>query len=415
MRLEPIPTSKYEDYRLSLMFDCYKWDPQFLDNNTVARYALVITEEEHRELAALTEALDKETRAAEVFLNNHQQLTKSLKLTKKLLKDIKGMGNYNPDKHIRLTRYDFHPVTDIAGGWAVSEVNSDVPGGFAEASLMPKVAMEYLHGADGQISDAGRTAYYFKSFGDSMVEAVRSKVKAGGRIMLVHCTCYSDDRQVMEFLGDRLKSEGYSVIYGAVDHVNFKDGRAYSILDGNEGEVDAIFRFTPLEWFKDIKPKRWQGYFNTETVSCNHPVAIYAQTKRFPFVWDVLEANSIAMSTWRRLMPETLEAKAAVGEDYIYKPAYGRVGEGISIREAIDVKEYHKILKDVSRHPSRYVAQRKFTSKALQGENGEEYHVCLGSYAVDGSHGGYYARISKTPRIDSNAADIPVLIERGGA
>ena len=45
-------------------------------------------------------------------------------------------------------------------------------------------------------------------------------------------------------------------------------------------------------------------------------------------------------------------------------------------------------------------------------ENGESFHVCLGSYSVDGEHAGYYARISETPRIDSNAADIPVLIER---
>ena len=44
-------------------------------------------------------------------------------------------------------------------------------------------------------------------------------------------------------------------------------------------------------------------------------------------------------------------------------------------------------------------------------ENGNEFHVCLGSYTVDGMHGGYYARISNMPRIDSNAADIPVLIE----
>jgi glutathionylspermidine synthase len=170
-----------------------------------------------------------------------------------------------------------------------------------------------------------------------------------------------------------------------------------------------------LEWFVDVKPKKWQGYFNTEAVSCNHPIAIYAQTKRFPLVWDVLENNGINMSTWRSLLPETKSAKDVAGnEDYIFKPAYGRVGEGISIREAIDIKEYEKILRDVRRHPSRFVAQKKFTSRPLEGEEGQQYHVCLGSYAIDGAHGGYYARISATPRIDSNAADIPVLIERAG-
>ena len=34
MRLISIPESKYLDYKVDLMFDAYKWDPQFLDNNT---------------------------------------------------------------------------------------------------------------------------------------------------------------------------------------------------------------------------------------------------------------------------------------------------------------------------------------------------------------------------------------------
>ena len=49
MRLISIPESKYLDYKVDLMFDAYKWDPQFLDNNTVAKYALAITESEYEE------------------------------------------------------------------------------------------------------------------------------------------------------------------------------------------------------------------------------------------------------------------------------------------------------------------------------------------------------------------------------
>ena len=37
----------------------------------------------------------------------------------------------------------------------------------------------------------------------------------------------------------------------------------------------------------------------------------------------------------------------------------------------------------------------------------------VGSYTVEGKHAGFYARISKKPRIDSYAEDIPVIIERG--
>ncbi len=400
MKLVAIPQEKYDEYRLTLLFDCYKWDPQFLDHNTVAKYALVITKEEHEELVRLTEALDEETRAAEVFLNNHKELIKPLALPKSVSKEVSSMTNYEADRHIRLMRYDFHPTEE--GTWAVSEVNSDVPGGFAESSLMPQVAMELLK----------NDAYWFKNFGNILAKAISDKVVENGRIMLVHCTSYSDDRQVMQFLGDRLKMEGFQVIYGAADHLRFKDKKAYSILDGNEGPIDGIFRFTPLEWLTEIKPKHWQGYFDTVTPSCNHPVAIYAQTKRFPLVWDVMERQGISMDTWRKLLPETVEVKDAKGkEGFIYKPACGRVGEKISIEEACRGDEYRKILADVKKHPKKYLAQKRFHSKPLLGENGEEFHVCLGSYSVDGKHGGYYARISDTPRIDSNAADIPVLIE----
>lgn len=399
MKLIPIPKDKYEEYRKTLMFDCYKWDPQFLDHNTVAPYALVISRQEQEELTGLTEQLDAETRVAEEFLNVHQELTGPLALPRSVRREIKKMTNYDARQHVRLMRYDFHPT--LEGDWAVSEVNSDVPGGFAESSFMPLAAMEVL---DGE--------YHFQSFGEIMVEALAEKMPAGGRVMMVHCTCYSDDRQVMEYLGDRLEEKGFQVIYGAADHLQFAGNKAYSILDGKEGRVDAIFRFTPLEWLTEIRPKRWKGYFDTLTLSCNHPIAMYAQTKRFPLVWKVLEENGISLTTWRKLLPDTLEVKEGKGkEGYIYKPACGRVGEKISIRESCSREEYQQILKDVKRHPKKYLAQKRFHSKPLIGENGQEFHVCLGSYAVDGKHAGFYARISDTPRIDSNAADIPVLVE----
>ena len=174
-------------------------------------------------------------------------------------------------------------------------------------------------------------------------------------------------------------------------------------------------RFSPLEWVIEMKPKNWGGYFSTESLSCNHPIAIFAQTKRFPLVWDLLESKGIDVSTWKELLPETLEVKdiKKYNEEYIYKPVYGRVGEDISIKEACKENEYEKILKDVKKHPKKYLAQKRFYSKPLVSDEGESFHVCIGSYGIEDNHAGYYARVSKTPRIDSYAADIPVLIERG--
>lgn len=401
MKLIKIPEDKYYNYRIQAMFDCYKWDPQFCDNNTLAKYVLVLTKEENEKVKDLTEKLDEETRQAEEYLNKNIRLAKKLALPKKIIEQMPNMQSYEKMQNIRLMRYDFHPSID--GKWVVTEVNSDVPGGFAESSLLPDLARKTI----------GRQDLDYVSFGDRMVASINSKLNKKGTIMMVHCTCFSDDRQVMQYMGDRLEKEGYKVIYGAADHINFKDKKAYSILDNNQVEIDLIFRFTPLEWLIQMKPRRWDGYFNTITSSCNHPIGIYAQSKRFPFVWEDLEKAGISMKTWKSLLPETLEVKhKSLQEGFIYKPVYGRVGERISIKEACKGDEYIKILKDVKKHPNQYLAQKQFQSMPIKANESEEYHICLGSYTIEGKHSGYYARMNTYPRIDSYASDIPVLIEK---
>ncbi len=413
MKLLSIPEDKYDDYRLDVIFDGYKWDPQFLDNNTIAKHVLVMTEEEHQELKRLTEQLAQETMQAEEILNRNLKLAGPLALPKEVHKELKKMKNYQRGSHVRLLRFDFHPT--VEGGWAVSEVNSDVPGGFAEASVMPALA--------SGLYPAGH--YRYEDFGAILTGAIADKTVAGGRIMLVHCTCYSDDRQVMQYLGDRLKDRGFSVIYAAADHLRFERQEAISILDGNVGKVDMIVRFMPLEWLTDMKAERrpgfwrrglrgsdaWKGYFDSVTPACNHPIAIFAQTKRFPLVWDQLEERGADFSMWRALLPQTIEVKdVKKQEGFIYKPACGRVGENIAIKEACTAGEYEKIIKEVKKHPRKFLAQKRFYSKPLTSEDGESFHVCVGSFCVDQKAAGYYARISRRPRIDSYAADIPVLI-----
>lgn len=139
MKLITIP--HYEDYRTDAIFDCYKWDPQFSDNITLSKYALVITKKEKEELFKMTELLDKETRMAEEAINKNPSLIKALDMPKKIRKNLKLMNNYDSNNNVRLNRYDFHMTTN---GWMISEVNSDVPGGFAESSLLPKLAIKYL-------------------------------------------------------------------------------------------------------------------------------------------------------------------------------------------------------------------------------------------------------------------------------
>ena len=67
MKLISIPEERYEEYRLKAIFECYKWDPQFLDNNTVASHVLEITEEEY-------EVMKTHTTKGENFCNSIRAL-----------------------------------------------------------------------------------------------------------------------------------------------------------------------------------------------------------------------------------------------------------------------------------------------------------------------------------------------------
>ena len=163
MKLVSIPENKFDEYRLNAIFNCYKWDPQFLDNNTLAKHALVLSGEEVKEVSKLTEQLDKETIEAEEFLNKNLKLAKPLHLPKKIYKELERMSNYDAKKHIRLMRYDFHPTID--NKWAVSEVNSDVPGGFAEATLLPELAINTIN----------KKKYYSIKFGDILSDSIANK------------------------------------------------------------------------------------------------------------------------------------------------------------------------------------------------------------------------------------------------
>lgn len=400
MKLLSFPSQDYQDYRLKIIFDGYKWDPQFSDNNTIAPYYLVLSQKEHQLLVNYVEKLGRETEAAENFLYQNRKFLKPLKLPFKIKDALRHLKNYQPDQHLRLMRFDFHPI--LGDDWAISEVNSDVPGGFAESSYMPEIALKYLK----------QNNYQSFNFIDQFIFELTKILKPQSTIMLVHCTSYSDDRQVMQAIGDKLAKQDHQVIYGAADHIKFVKGQAVSILDLNQGPIDAIIRFNPIEWVVSIQPRTWYGYFKTTTLSCNHPIAVITQSKRFPLIWNNLEAHGLSFQAWRKLLPETRDSRQIKGDkDFIYKPVWGRVGEGITILEASRDDEYQKTLKDVKRHPRKYIAQKRFSSLPIKDENGKEFHLSLGIYYLAGKFAGYYGRISDVPRIDSHASELAVFVE----
>ena len=89
----PIPNDMYNEYKLDVMLDCYKWDPQFCDNNTVAKYALVLSEKEHEELKLLTEKLIKETNVVGVVTQPDKVVGRKCELSFSPIKKVALANN----------------------------------------------------------------------------------------------------------------------------------------------------------------------------------------------------------------------------------------------------------------------------------------------------------------------------------
>ena len=393
--IEPI---RFEEVRRRAIFDCCKWDPQVEDVATLAPYPLLLPRAAWRELEAEAEALAGETLAAEAELLERPELHAELALPHPLRRALRQAARQGASRGAaRVLRFDFHWTPE---GWRISEVNSDVPGGFNEASGFARLIASHFPGTEAAGDPAG-----------ALAESVAAASPPGATVALVHATAYSDDRQVMVYLARELAARGLRPVLTGPDHLRWTGGRARLESDAFRGPVDFLLRFFPAEWLPNLpRACGWERFLaGSETPICNPAYALLTQSKRFPLVWDRL---STPLPTWRRLLPETRDPRA-VGwrndDGWVLKPALGRVGDLIGLRGATDDKEWKTIRSGVRWWPRHWVAQRRFTAVPLATPEGDVY-PCLGVDTIDGRAAGAYGRAARKPRIDHLAQDIAVLL-----
>ena len=378
MEILTIPPAHYANYRMDVMFDGYKWDLQAGEQSTISDKVLLLEPGEAAFLAQSARDLYQETVAMEMALQKNPALALETGISETMTEALCA-APYNPREHIRFMRFDFHPTTE---GWRISEVNSDVPAGYPEASVLPALAQVYFSGCRP-----------YGSFGDVFKNRLGKLVPAGSTIAYVHDTHTVEDYQILHYLGDLMEAEGYRSLYTAPEHIQWENGAAIGL--------GAVIRYFPVEWL-EFSGAHWQPFVNAKTPACNHPVALLTQSKRLPVVWDRL---GVPVPTWEALLPETVCASAASGDGWILKPAFGRVGEGINIPGTLSAEEDEAIRAAAKANPSQWVAQKMFTSAPVDG-----MHVSVGAFAMDGEFAGFFARISSAPRMDADASEIPILV-----
>jgi len=387
----------FAQLRRRTIFECGKWDPQYEDGCVLAEFALAISRDTWSELGQLAEQLACEALGAERELLARPDLHGRLALPRAIRRALRETPELGPCAEVaRVLRFDFHWTSE---GWRISEVNNDVPGGYIEASGLGGLAAELL----GLELAGDPTA----ALADSLARATAES----GVIGLVHASAYTDDRQVMLHLARALETRARRTCLCDPTQVIWRDGRASARTDWYEGPLEVLARFYPAEWLPNTPAStRWQHFFRGSRTPISNPgAALLVQSKRFPLTWDKLETP---LATWRALLPETRSPREIAWRDdprWIVKPALGRVGDGVGMREAVEPREWRAISRSAHWFPSHWITQRRFETLPIE-HDGAALFPCLGVYVIDGRRAGIYGRIARRALIDSRAQDVAVLV-----
>jgi glutathionylspermidine synthase len=389
---ERLSDAAFRQLRVRLLLDGCKWDPQVGDTNTLAQFPLVIAKSEWVTLANWAEKLTAETLLAEQEICERPDLMKDLGLPRKIKAVMEDAAELTPAA-ARVMRFDFHPTAE---GWRLSEVNSDVPGGYCESSMFTALMAEHYHG----LHPSGDP-------GQAVADALVKSAGEGGKVLLLTAPGYMEDHQVMAYLAKLLCGRGCVTRYAKPEQIEWREGRAFL-----PGEWNAVVRFHQAEWLAQL-PERcgWGAFFRGgKTPVMNPGIAVISESKRFPLVWDSLQSP---MNTWRALLPETKDVREVgwrKNGNWLVKEAYCNTGDAVFGQARHGSREWQRAKWRVKFFPQEWVAQRRFESVPVATPDGLR-HVCLGVYTVNGKAAGIYARLATKPLIDFAAVDAALLVK----
>lgn len=393
-----LPAAAFERIRTRMLLRHCKWDPQVGDVSVLAPFPLVISAATWAELARLSEQLAAELMGIERELLERPELHGAIGLPRALRAlftrpkraDTLPLG-------ARLLRFDFHWTR---GGWCVSEVNSDVPGGFAEASIFTALVAEHCEPA----SPAGSPL-------DRWTEAITRAAVAPGAIAVLSAPGFMEDLQIAELLARRLRALGRDAHCAVPRQISWARGRARLNLAWHEGPVSAIVRFYQGEWLASLPASSgWRELFTSAVTPVLNPgSSVLTESKRLPVVWDALGA---ATSTWRALLPESRDPREVRWKDegWVMKQAFCNTGDTVLVYPRLTGAERRGLALEVALRPSAWVAQRRFNPVGVETPAGLLF-PCLGVYTVNGTAVGVYARASVSGVTDCSAFDLALLVE----
>lgn len=318
-------------------------------------------------------------------LQEHIGIPRSLRA---VLASLRGRQSSN----VRSMRFDFHPTKT---GWRVSEVNSDVPGGWREATTLPALF-------EASYPELGVPESPLAAWSDSIRELAGS-----GCVALLSAAGFLEDLQVIYAFQRELSRIGTkSVLIQSPGALEWRPGKCRT---RSGFDVSVIVRFYQVEWLARLnRCTHWQDLLlSTFPRTVNPTAAVVSESKRFPL------AFSSPRQEWQSFVPESRDPRlvdSGEWDDWVLKAAYSNTGDEIHLCSDIEEKRRRRIVRTAQKNHRAWVAQRRFETITLDSELGPLF-PCVGVFVVNGRAAGAYARLSRTRIVDGAAIEAPVLID----
>ena len=397
----PIPPAILRSIERHLHLHCHKWDTQVGDTQILFEQPLIISSVDWHWLCASAEQLAKETHHLELELLGSPHSRKLLSLPKPLEEILKYYNPCSPahGNSVRSLRFDFHPTRD---GWRVSEVNSDVPGGFGEATFLPQLYRPFY-------SDLISPESPLSVWGSAMQLAVSS-----GNVAFLSAPGYLEDQQVIRVLARELQNRKMCCHFiQSPAALTWDDGRA-SLSLKTSVRLDGVVRFYQAEWLCCLpRSTGWRDLLQSQQLPVtNSTVSVLSESKRFPLTWEKLTSPS---NVWRSLMPECRNPRDVGNndwDDWVLKVSYTNTGDEIKICGLLPQRERQRAIRQALSRPHSWVAQKRFQTQPLESVRGPVY-PCVGIFVINGKAAGTYVRLSPKQITDCFAWETPAFVYEG--